>query len=111
MHPTHWLIFHTGLDGNELRRLVEASAPIASFSSKLLGSRGALRAADDSDGVLLRDTMHFRVDADVLVPCGGRPGTIHAGNARDLLKPGDDGAPGAPRAPVWKSTSASDARR
>ena len=59
---------------------------------------GAL-PADDGDGATQRDTMHFRVDADVLVPCGGRPGTIHAGNARDFLKPGDDGAPGAPRAP------------
>ena len=89
-----------GLDGNELRRLVEASAPIASFDSKLLGNRGTLRPADDGDGAALRDTMHFRVDADVLVPCGGRPGTIHAGNARDFLKPGDDAAPGAPRAPI-----------
>ena len=89
-----------GLDGNELRRLVEASAPIASFDSKLLGNRGTLRTADDGDGAALRDTMHFRVDADVLVPCGGRPGTIHAGNARDFLKPGDDAAPGAPRAPI-----------
>jgi len=56
--------------------------------------------ADDGDGAALRDNMHFRVDADVLVPCGGRPGTIHTGNARDFLKPGDDGAPGAPRAPI-----------
>ena len=85
---------------SELRRLVEASAPIASFDNKLLGNRGALRTADDGDGAALRDAMHFRVDADVLVPCGGRPGTIHAGNAREFLKPGDDGAPGAPRAPI-----------
>ena len=75
--------------------MVEASAPIASFDSKLLGNRGTLRTADDGDGAALRDAMHFRVDADVLVPCGGRPGTIHAGNARDFLKPGDDAAPGA----------------
>ena len=40
-----------GLDGNELRRLVEASAPIASFDSKLLGNRGTLRTADDGDAL------------------------------------------------------------
>lgn len=89
-----------GLDGNELRRLVELSLPITSFDAKLLGHRGSLRTADDTTGATLRDAMHLRVDADVFVPCGGRPGTIHAGNARDFLKPGDDGAPGAPRAPI-----------
>lgn len=89
-----------GLDGNELRRLVGLSLPITSFDAKLLGHRGSLRTADDTNGANLRDTMYLRVDADVFVPCGGRPGTIHAGNARDFLKPGDDGAPGAPRAPI-----------
>ena len=28
----------------------------------------------------MRNTMHIRVKADVFVPAGGRPNTIHKGN-------------------------------
>jgi len=88
-----------GLDRDELMRLVEAGDPIACYAGSF-GPGGSLRAADDAEGAALRDTMHARVDAEVFIPCGGRPGTLNAGNVKDFFKPGDDAAPGPPRAPI-----------
>jgi len=43
-----------------------------------------------------RNSMHNRVKADVFVPAGGRPNTIHAGNWREFLDP----ATGEPSSPL-----------
>ena len=39
-------------------------------------------SASTDEGVVRRNTMHFRVKADAFVPAGGRPNTINAGNER-----------------------------
>ncbi len=35
----------------------------------------------------MRNTMHFRVKADIFVPAGGRPNTINGDNWRQFLDP------------------------
>lgn len=82
-----------GLDHEELRRLFEASLPIAKFNRARLGPRGRIVGVDEPDGVHLRNTMHNRVLADAFVPAGGRPNTIHERNWRDYLTA--DGKPSA----------------
>ncbi len=80
-----------GLDHTELLRLVKDSLPIADFDRSKLGPSGRVASLDEPDGVLLRNTLHNRLESDAFVPCGGRPGAIHAGNWRDFLK--RDGTP------------------
>ena len=48
-------------------------------------ARGSLTRADTAEGVELRNSMHNRVKADVFVPAGGRPNTIHAGLRGNLV--------------------------
>jgi glutamate dehydrogenase len=80
-----------GLSHDELLRLVKLSAPIGQFDPSKLGPRGKVVPVDAPDGVRARNTMHNRVVADVFVPAGGRPQTIHNNNWRDYLK--SDGTP------------------
>jgi glutamate dehydrogenase len=37
------------------------------------------------DGTELRNKFHFRVKADIFVPCGGRPAAIDIGNVANLI--------------------------
>lgn len=83
-----------GLDHAELMRLVNAELPIASFAEEHLGPRGRVVPLDAPEGISLRNTMAFRVPADVFVPAGGRPRTIHEGNWRQFLL--SDGTPSSP---------------
>ncbi|MFK7961330.1 MAG: NAD-glutamate dehydrogenase domain-containing protein [Phycisphaerales bacterium] len=82
-----------GLDMDELLRLFHAGDPIAEFDRAKLGPRGAITGVDEPNGVMLRNTLHNRIEADAFVPCGGRPNAIHGGNWRDFLKA--DGSPSA----------------
>ena len=43
----------------------------------------------------MRNTMHNRLKADVFVPAGGRPNTIHKGNWEQFLDP-TTGKPSSP---------------
>jgi len=75
-----------GLAWGELLRLVRGARPIAEFDRAQLGPEGQLHLCDDGDeGIKARNTMHNRVRADVFIPCGGRPNTIHKGNYRAFL--------------------------
>ncbi|MCA9551805.1 MAG: NAD-glutamate dehydrogenase [Myxococcales bacterium] len=74
-----------GLDMQELLRLVDAEAPIAGFSPALLSPHGQVVPLDAPDGLRLRNNLCFEVYADVFVPAGGRPQTIHVGNWRRYL--------------------------
>ena len=80
-----------GLDHTELLRLVEEEKAIGEFDPRKLGKRGKISTLDESDGFLLRNTMHNRVVADAFVPCGGRPATIHKHNWREFIC--EDGSP------------------
>ena len=76
-----------GLDHDELLRLVARSEAIACFDPAKLGPRGKVVPVAAPDGVRARNTMHNRVVADVFVPAGGRPQTIHIGNWAEYLLP------------------------
>ncbi|MFO0630888.1 MAG: hypothetical protein U0325_35405 [Polyangiales bacterium] len=80
-----------GIDHGELLRLVDLSEPVARFDPARLGPRGRVVPVEAPDGVRARNTLHNRVVADVFIPGGGRPQTIHSGNWRDFLLP--DGTP------------------
>lgn len=57
----------------------QESLPISSFSPGKLSPQGVCLSASTDEGVVRRNTMHFRVKADAFVPAGGRPNTINAG--------------------------------
>lgn len=79
------LIDPDGLDHTELLRLVEASEPAARFDPARLGPRGKVVPVEAPEGVRVRNTLHNRVVADVFIPAGGRPQTIHGGNWSEFL--------------------------
>ncbi len=80
-----------GLDMDELLRLFRAGDPIAAFDRTRLGPNGRVVAIDEPEGVMLRNTLHNRVQADAFVPCGGRPAAMHGRNWREFLD--RDGTP------------------
>ena len=84
-----------GLDWDELLRLVQAGSGIANFDPRRLSSASEARAcaANDRDGEAFRDTLYQRVEADLFVPCGGRPWTIDERSWNRFLRP--DGRPSA----------------
>ncbi len=82
-----------GLDWRELLRLVREGKGIASFDPAKLSpvSRkdGAkVVPATDRNGEQFRNELHNRVEADLFVPCGGRPNTINDGNWVQFLTAG-----------------------
>jgi glutamate dehydrogenase len=83
-----------GLDWNELLRLVEEAQGIAKFSpAKLSGPQARVVPAIDKASENIRNRLHNTVQADLFVPCGGRPYTINDDNWKDFLRP--DGKPSA----------------
>jgi glutamate dehydrogenase len=100
-----------GLDRSELVRLAKARQPINFFAKEKLGPEGYqilvdqkdiqlpcklfqhLRrpSADTSageiipDGTDFRNNFHFRVKADLFVPCGGRPEAVNISNVSNLI--------------------------
>jgi len=81
-----------GLDMQELLRLFREARPIADFSPSRLGARGKVLSADTEEGLRARNTMHFRVRADVFVPAGGRPSTVNVDNYADFITVDADAA-------------------
>ena len=82
-----------GLDWEELLRLVGASLGVAKFNPAKLSGTGAVIPAIDKASELVRNNLHNKVDADLFLPCGGRPYTINDQNWREFLRP--DGRPSA----------------
>ena len=80
-----------GLHWPELLRLVAEGRGIAEFDREKLTATGRVLGVDEPGGVEARNSLPFRLDADALLPCGGRPGTIHRRNWRELLRA--DGSP------------------
>merc|ERR1712060_194438 len=76
-------------------RLFKAGLPICDIDPKSLGAQGKVHKASTEEGAKMRNTMHNRVKADVFVPAGGRPNTIHEGNWELFLDP-STGKPSSP---------------
>jgi len=83
-----------GLDHHELLRLVNNDLSIGEFDVARLGPNGKLYSSNTEEGIKMRNTMHFRVEADAFIPAGGRPNTIDGHNYKSFLKP--DGTPSSP---------------
>jgi glutamate dehydrogenase len=76
-----------GLDADELLRLFREVLPIAHFQRQKLSPRGQLVSIEETGGVELRNSMHYRLPSDAFVPAGGRPATLNGSNWRQFLSP------------------------
>jgi len=87
-----------GLDREELTRLAETRVMIEHFDSARLGEGGFKILIDERNvtlpnGELVENGTHFRnnfqfhplCQADMFVPCGGRPESVNLSNVRKLL--------------------------
>lgn len=74
-----------GLNQQELLRLQAADLPIKDFNPKFLGVYGKYGDISTAEGLQLRNTLHNRLVADVFVPAGGRPKTIHSRNFKQFF--------------------------
>jgi glutamate dehydrogenase len=85
-----------GLDRSELVRLAKARKPISHFDKAKLGPEGYQVLVEDQDyqlpsgeiipdGTDFRNNFHFRVKADLFVPCGGRPEAVNISNVAKLV--------------------------
>ncbi|KAG5440165.1 hypothetical protein PCANB_001734 [Pneumocystis canis] len=88
-----------GIDRSELIRLAKGRKTISFFDRSKLSSSGYIVLVDDenitlpsgeivSNGTQFRDTAHLRYQADLLVPCGGRPEAINLNNVSQLIRDG-----------------------
>jgi glutamate dehydrogenase len=67
-----------GLQWKELLRLFSASLGIAEFNKSCLKGKGAfVIKADTPENMKIRSEIHATVDADILIPGGGRPYTVN----------------------------------
>jgi glutamate dehydrogenase len=67
-----------GLNWTELLRLFKEGLGIAEFnSSHLKGAGSFVVKADIPDNVKIRNELHAKVKADILIPGGGRPYTVN----------------------------------
>ena len=93
-----------GLDREELTRLAKERLSIGDFDKSKLGPGGFLVLEDDRNvtlpngdkvaiGASFRDTFHLNPlsNADLFVPCGGRPNSVNTGNMHKMLN--EDGSP------------------
>ena len=78
-----------GLNWNELLRLFTAGLGIEAFSKSLLQGKGSfLVKADSPENIKIRNELHGVVEADILIPGGGRPYTVNDKNWDIFLKNG-----------------------
>merc|ERR1719384_3006947 len=76
-----------GIHHLELMRLFKAGLPICDINPESISKQGKIYKATTEEGARMRNSMHNRVKADVFVPAGGRPNTIHKGNWEQFLDP------------------------
>ncbi len=83
----------SGLDWGELLRLVEEGKSIQEFrQDKLSSDPGAfVLVAQNSDSIRLRNEIYRKVYADIFIPAGGRPYSIHEKNCSEFFS--KDGVP------------------
>ncbi|RNF15104.1 glutamate dehydrogenase [Trypanosoma conorhini] len=88
-----------GIDHEELKRLARGRLQLRHFDKSKLTPKGFLVLTEDKnvllpdgtrvdDGALFRDEFHFTkyTEADVFVPCGGRPRSVTLANVSRFLK-------------------------
>lgn len=86
-----------GLNRPELVRLAKTRKMINSFDASKLGPGGFRVLVEDkditlpsgevvSDGLTYRNTAHLNFQADLFVPCGGRPEAINISNVNKLFE-------------------------
>ncbi|WWC59390.1 uncharacterized protein I303_101945 [Kwoniella dejecticola CBS 10117] len=91
-----------GLDRPELIRLAKGRKMVSEFDASKFGPEGYRVSVDDKDlrlpsgeivpdGTQYRNEFHFRVKADLFVPCGGRPEAVNISNVAQLVD--SDGKP------------------
>ncbi len=93
-----------GINRVELERLAKARHMVREFKTDLLSSRGFLVTIEDRDvqlpdgtqipsGLTFRNQFHLTKysSADLFVPCGGRPSSVHINNVNKLFD--DKGKP------------------
>jgi glutamate dehydrogenase len=76
-----------GLNWQELLRLVADGASIAEYDVRYLsGDTSAFAVkADSTDNMRIRNNLHFKAQADVFIPAGGRPYTVNDKNWMQFL--------------------------
>ena len=78
-----------GLNWTELMRLFRASLGIAEFNKSMLSSKAAyVIKADTPENMKIRNELHATVQADILIPGGGRPYTVNDKNWELFIKDG-----------------------
>jgi glutamate dehydrogenase len=84
-----------GLDWPELLRLVAEELPINHFDTKKLspGKDAYVITADTAEHIRTRNELYATAVADVFLPAGGRPYTVHGKNWKNFFTP--EGAPSA----------------
>ncbi len=85
----------SGLNWDELLRLVRESRSIVEFKSELLSgdSKAFVISADTKERIKKRDNLYANVEAEIFIPAGGRPYTVKESNWQRFLKA--DGTPSA----------------
>jgi len=85
-----------GIDRPELVRLAKARKMVSNFDRSKLSKDGYLVQIEDidvtlpsgevvPDGIDFRNSAHFRYQADIFVPCGGRPEAVSISNVAQLF--------------------------
>jgi glutamate dehydrogenase len=87
-----------GLDRNQLSHLAGKRLPVSFFERSKLGKNGYLVTIEDREvvlpdgtevesGFIFRNEYHLldRSSADLFVPCGGRPNSVHINNVNRLF--------------------------
>lgn len=78
-----------GLNWSELLRLFKAGLGIAEFNKSVLSGKSAfVIKADTPENMKIRNELHATVQADILIPGGGRPYTVNDKNWDLFLKDG-----------------------
>jgi glutamate dehydrogenase len=78
-----------GLNWSELLRLFKAGLGIAEFNKSVLSGKAAfVIKADTPETMKIRNELHATVQADILIPGGGRPYTVNDKNWDLFLKDG-----------------------
>ena len=95
MSDGHGAVFDPdGMDHGELSRLIGAGLRASDFDPGRLTGEGAFVVSTaDPGGVRVRNSLHNTARADIFIPSGGRPETIHMGNWKQFFGP--EGEPSA----------------
>ncbi|GAB5358748.1 hypothetical protein AAMO2058_000485100 [Amorphochlora amoebiformis] len=83
-----------GLNTEELLRLASQDLTLEDFDTSVLSSKGGLHMRETTDGRVMCDSMHNRLQTDAFLPAGGLPNTIRFDNWEAFLTP--EGKPSSP---------------